>query len=143
MQKQNHNLSKPTLLVKKFIFFSIFSLCFSFQIEAQGDNPINPSDSTHLEESNKPSLGERHIQEKGVFNPASAVEGKIVVKLCAKQNGDVIESSVEVDKEETTITDEKVIQQAIDAAKEWKFKPTDSKEIDCGVLTYNIKLEEE
>jgi len=125
---------------KKWTLLFIFYFCFSFQNFAQKKDsiPINKS-STKISLS---SLGDRGVLKQGKINPTGAVNGIISVNLCADKDGKVIPSSILLNEEKTTVTNQEVIQKVLKTVKLWEFDPSE-KERECGILTYVLKPKKE
>ena len=73
------------------------------------------------------------------FDPKSQVEGKITIQVCIDQDGIVLPERTIFLPNESTIYNETVIEQTIQTANRWKFKPYPV-DIACGTVTYVIKL---
>lgn len=69
--------------------------------------------------------------------PAELQTGRVVVKICVDEKGDVISSSVIPEK--STTTDSGLTQKALKAAQAYKFAPAPGKGVQCGTITFDFK----
>jgi len=75
--------------------------------------------------------------DQATTEPAELTTGRVVVKICIAEKGDVISSSVIPEK--STTSDTTLTQKALRAAQEYKFAPAPGKGIQCGTITFDFK----
>jgi TonB family protein len=72
--------------------------------------------------------------------PTKVPTGRVIVKICIAEKGDVISSSV-IPEKSTTI-DTILTQKALRAAQAYKFAPAPGKGVQCGTLTFDFKTKQ-
>ncbi|MEM6966844.1 MAG: hypothetical protein AAF573_18915 [Bacteroidota bacterium] len=107
----------------------------SFPGEDEEDNP-----TTEVPKNKVPPtvrFKDRKVLFKPPFQLQPAQSGKVTIKICIRKNGSV--ASTSIDKNNTTITDQDILNYILDRGRKYQFSPSEyAPEIQCGSLDFQI-----